>query len=338
MTRSSQRLSGADSYSDISSLTNPQFISIPASSNVELAIQRVRTIAHRGDIFYLYVVDASERLLGVVSIRNLLVARDTDSISSLISKNVVFLSERMPLKDVYRMFSESRFLSLPVVDVDGKIKGVLHAHELAGESENAAETLFEERSRGQLFELLGIKGEEEGLSPLKIARGRIPWLLVNIVGGALSAFLIHSFGAKLDEAVLFLAFVPILLIISESVGMQAASVAISTLNRTAGSQFSALFLKELGVASCLGLVCSLAISGVVFLWHRQGNFSLTIGLTVLLSTIGVSSLGSLIPYLIHRFKLDPNVSAGPVILAISDFCTLLLYLGIAFCVSHQTLR
>ncbi len=318
----------ANENASILTLVNTNFVSIPVSYNVGEAIRHVRRIASRGEIFYLYVVDEKERLLGVVSIRNLLIANDEELLQSLLSRNVVFLSDQTIIRDVYRMFSESHFLSLPVVNEEGKIKGVLHAHELMGESERAADTLFEERSRGQLFELLGIKGEE-GKSTFAIAKGRLPWLMINILGGTLSAFLIHYFGGRLKEAVLFLAFVPILLIISESVGMQAASVAIGILNRAGGSAFGRFFGKEIGVAACLGTACALGISAVVFVWLGHLSFSIAIGLTVFVSTIGVSTLGSLIPYFIHKFRLDPSVSAGPVLLAVSDFFTLLFYLGIS---------
>lgn len=303
---------------------------ISVDLSVGEALAKVRTSGKRGDIFYIYVVDTEQRLKGIVSIRNLLLGQDEDPISAVYSPKVEYLRSADPLEKAYQAFSQARFLSLPVVDGEGRIQGVLHAHELLGENERQIDALFEERTRGELFELLGIKAETLAQGAVPTAMNRLPWLLINIVGGTFSAICIHLLGGKLTHAVAILAFVPILLIVSESIGMQTASLVIANLHRSAGkSRHREVLFKEFFVAFILGLCCSILVGGGVALWRQSLDIALPVGLTVLLGAVGVSALGNLIPYLIHRLKIDPRVAAGPVVLAIADSATLLLYLFLA---------
>jgi magnesium transporter len=313
----------------LAQMASKNFLAIRADARVADAIAQVRRNAPRGDIFYLYVVDEQQRLKGVISIRNLLMANDETEIEAITSPNIVFLSVDLPVRDAYRIFSESRFLSLPVVDEDGAIQGVVHAHQLLGEPYKTVESLFEERSRGQMFELLGVQAEDSQTGFVKTALGRFPWLLINIVGGAFSAFFIERMGNTLPQAVLYLAFIPILLVVSESVGMQTASVTLDLLNRTGGQRTKHSLLRQLNISTILGALSAITIAGALLLWQGSSGIAMVLGLSLFLGTIWVSLLGTLIPLLIHKLRIDPQIAAGPVVLALADCSTLVLYLGIA---------
>lgn len=295
-------------------------------ASVADAIQTVRRAGQRGQIFYLYVVDREGVLRGIVSIRNLLLSKDTQKIADVCASGVVSLSVDAPVSEAYRLFSESRFLSLPIIDAGGKIRGVIHAHELIEEYEKETEELFEERTRGELFALLGIKAEDTSRGLFATAAGRLPWLLLNVLGGALSTLFIHFLGGKLRDAVEFLAFVPILLVISESIGMQTASVVIADLHRASSAKSTKPAKREIGVALILGTCSGLIIAAMALLWKGSGTLTTAIGLSILLGSLYVSGLGCALPSLIHRFRGDPRIAAGPVVLALADCGTLLVYL------------
>ena len=112
---------------DLRSLCRDNFITLPVDSTVSSAIQKIRRSARKGDIFYLYVTQSGKQLCGVVSIRNLLIAKDDELLSELITQNPVSLLLGTSVGDAYKLFSESRFLSLPLVDEKGTILGVIHA-------------------------------------------------------------------------------------------------------------------------------------------------------------------------------------------------------------------
>lgn len=312
----------------VKDLSIPNFITISLHLTVGEAIKVVRQSARHG-IFYIYVVDENGCLSGVVSVRNLLVSKDEDKIADIYAAGVVSLSENMAVEAAYLVFSRDRFLSLPVVDGTGKMVGVLHAHELIDEYEKDLEELYQERSRGELFELLGIKGEPVG-SPVRIAWSRLPWLLINLLGGAISAFFIHDLASGLDDAVLYLAFVPILLIITESMGMQTMSIVIGHLNRARKRQgLKKLYIRETSIAVLLAIGCGLCIAGPVYLWKGSLALSVTIAATILVGFVSACTLGHVFPALFHRMKVDPQIAAGPVVLAIADASTLVMYLLIA---------
>lgn len=310
------------------------FICIPLDDTVGEAIQRVRHTAQKGNIFYLYVTDEANRLSGVVSIRNLLLAKDTQKVREVYSPNPVFLQQDLLIEDAYSIFSKSRFLSLPVVDHEGHVKGVLHAHELLEEYGKSTEQLFEERSRGEMYELLGIKAEDTSMSVARTAWGRLPWLFVNVIGGSISAFFIHGLGGRLSRAVEFLAFVPILLIVSESVGMQTASIIMTQLHRVKSKKHKiTLHWKELGVALLLGTTLAVLLGSALQFWKNDWQLSLSIAITTALGPLLVAFIGNLVPQIFHRLRFDPRVAAGPVVLAVSDSLTLLFFLLVSLAVT-----
>lgn len=312
--------------STVRELTVPNFITVSLKGTVAEAIRTVRQSAKHG-IFYVYVVDSDQRLCGVVSVRALLVAKDDDPIDRIYSPGAVSLKASAPVQEAYRRFAKDRFLSLPVVDDAGVLVGVLHAHELIEEYEKGMEELFEERTRGALFELLGLKGKSEKEPVWRTAWSRFPWLLVNVFGGAISAYFIHRLGVGLRDAVLFLAFMPVLLIITESMGMQTLTVVISRLHGVGQTpRQGSTWLREMGVVALLGLLCALTISVPVFLWQRSWPLSAAIATTIGLGFVGVGLLANALPNLFHRLKVDPRLAAGPVVLALADAGTLVLYL------------
>jgi magnesium transporter len=314
---------------DVSGFCRPHFITISLADKVGAAIEQIRRSAHPDNIFYLYVINERHELCGIVSIRSLLLADNETPVSRVYSPKVVALEERSPVQQAYQTFAHSRFLSLPVIDSHRHILGVVHAHEIAGDSSlTAKQAISEDRTRSQLFELLGIKAEDGQHGPLRIALGRLPWLLVNISGGALCAALLHWLGGRLSNPVEVLALVPVLLVISESIGMQSASLAIANLHRTSQTADARIFLRECTIALALGIACAACLGGALFLWRGSAVAAMTIGLTVIGGCLLVSIVGNAVPFLFHRWRIDPRIAAGPVVLSLSDFLTLLVYLAI----------
>ena len=319
----------------VSEFCRPDFITISLNELVGGAIAKVRRTAQPGNIFYLYVANDRNELCGIVSIRSLLLAQDNQTVCEVYSPKIVTLQENSPVRQAYQVFANSRFLSLPVIDAQSKIIGVVHAHEIAeGFKTTAEESLFEDRVRSELFGLLGVTAEDATRNPGKIAVHRLPWLIVNITGGTLCAAILSHLGGRLSNAVEFLAFAPVLLVVSESIGMQSASLAIANLHQSSRIKSSQLFLKEWAVAGITGSVCALIMGFALYLWKGSFAFSATVSLTILLGCLMVSFVGNAVPFLFHRWKIDPRIAAGPVVLSIADCATLLLYFLVAIGMSH----
>lgn len=306
------------------------YVIVSLYSTVADAIRSIRKSAAKDHILYVYVIDREQKLCGVVSIRNLLLAGEEDSVSNIYSPSIVTLSENSTLQDAYTLFSRSRFLSLPVVNEHGKLIGIVPAHELVEQYKKEVKELFEERSRGELFEMLGIQAETGAENTLQTARKRMPWIGINVTGGMLSAVIIEMLSGNLKHSVEYLAFLPILLLVSESVGMQSASIVIANLYRTKGkTRISSIVFREASIAFLVSAVCGAAVGAAVFLWKGNSAVALTVGLSLPLGAVLVSCLGTLTPTLFHMMRFDPRVAAGPVVMAISDTAVLTLYLTAA---------
>ncbi len=305
----------------IRDLATSDYYAIPADETVAEAVDRIRLAPHIA-VSYLYVVDAQNRLVGVVPLRKLLTAPPGARIREVLAPNVIALpaeGDRALLQD---FFATYRFLAFPVVDADRRLVGVVQADAfnegLMGE--------FEGRVRHDWLASAGVTEEEQRATPLRILRLRLPWLLVTLASGLLSAVIAGRFQWALERLVILSFFVPVVLLLSESVGMQTSAVVLSALGEDIPPRLRWLLLREMGGAAMLGLACGGLVAGVSYAWLHQGAFSLVLAVTLTLTVTTASGLAVGVPGLFRRLGLDPSLAAAPLTLAVTDNLTLLTYL------------
>ena len=189
--------------------------------------------------------------------------------------------------------------------------------------------------RDDVFEVLGFHLEQiRGASPWGVFRFRFPWLLVTVTGGTLSAVLARLFEATLARSLVLAFFLTMVLALNESVSMQSMSVTIHALRSisvTSGWLASA-FRREVMTALLLGVACGLIVSALVFMWRNDLAGALVIGGSIAVSLVSACVFGLGVPSVLHRFKLDPKIAAGPVALALADFVALVIYFTSAWLV------
>ena len=230
-------------------------------------------------------------------------------------------------------FTLHRLLAFPVVDENRRILGVvdveLYTTQL-GELDRSERNEY-------LFQLIGVHlTEVQQASPVVAFRSRFPWLLCNIGGGILAAFLSGIFEGELQKAVALALFIPVVLALAESVSIQSVSLALQVLQGQHPTWAS--ILKRLRIefllGSLLGLACGLLVAAVAFIWLGQASVVLSI-LGGIVGGVTISAvIGVAVPNLLHRLKLDPQVAAGPIALAASDMLTLLIYFNLARWLLH----
>jgi len=188
------------------------------------------------------------------------------------------------------------------------------------------------KEQEDVFEVLGFHlAQTRDAAPLKAARFRFPWLIVTILSGTTCAIVSGLFENTLKEMIVLAFFMPLVLGLGESVSMQSMALAFQSLriNRPTARWYFQELRRESGTAMLLGLVCSLIVTLIVWAWHREPCQALAIGASILFSLLNACLLGLSIPSLLHAYKLDPKIAAGPITLALSDIGTLLFYLGTA---------
>jgi magnesium transporter len=317
-------LSAAQLHEPILPLAQPPRVVLKPEQTISQALESIRTSANAGSIHYFYVVDDNNKLIGVVPARHLLTAPPDKSVGDIMVDNVVAIPDWATVLIASEYFATRRLLAFPVVNGAGQLLGVVDVRLFTEEVIDLAKRTYDD-----IFQLIGVHGTAQQ-SPWHAFRDRFPWLLCNIAGGLLAAFIASRFEHLLERVVVLSLFIPIVLALGESVSMQALTLTLQGLTDgpIVWKRLFAALWKEFKTAMLLGLGCAAVVGLVVFAWRGQIEVAASIFLAIMLSMIFACLLGVAIPAVLRAAKADPGIAAGPVVLAAADVVTLLLYFGI----------
>ena len=295
---------------------------------VQQALDAIRQRGIGEKIVYFYVVDADERLAGVLPTRQLLTAPLERRLSELMIRQVAAIPHTATVLEACEAFVLHRFLAFPVVDESRRIVGVVDVGLLTDEAFDIAER----EQTDALFESIGFRvSQVHDASPLRAFRFRFPWLLATIGSGTLCALLASVYAVTLAKSIVLAFFLALVLGLGESVSIQSMTVTIQALRATHPSfgWYVRAFRREAGTALLLGAGCGTVVGLIVWLWRGTGLAGLVIGASVLLALCAACFFGLSVPTALHALRLDPKIAAGPVTLAFTDIFTLLFYFSLA---------
>jgi magnesium transporter len=305
-------------------LARPPQVVLKPDQTVATAQTDIRTHAGAASIAYFYVVGEEDKLVGVVPGRRLLTAAPDKTIAEIMIENVVAIPDWATVLIASEYFASRRLLAFPVVNGAGQLCGVVDVSLFTDEVIDLAKRTYDD-----IFQLIGVHGTAQGGAWMAF-RDRFPWLLCNIAGGLIAAFIASRFEHLLQEVVVLSLFIPIVLALGESVSMQALTLTLQ--NLTDGpivwKRLFASLWKEFKTATLLGLGCAGVVGLVVVLWRGQMLVAGSIFAAIAMSMVIACLLGVAIPSALRVAKADPRIAAGPVVLAAADVVTLLLYFGL----------
>jgi len=293
--------------------------------------QALDTIRQRGvgeKIVYFYVVDADDRLAGVLPTRRLLTAPLEQRLADVMIPRVVAIPQTASVLEACEAFVLHKFLAFPVVDDERRIVGVVDVGLLSEEAFDIAEREQTEA----MFEAIGFRvSQVRDASPVRAFRFRFPWLLATIGSGMVCALLASAYEVTLAKSLVLTFFLTMVLGLAESVSMQSMTVTIQALRATPPTfgWYVRAFRREAGTAALLGAACGTVVGLIVWLWRGTGLAAFAIGGSISLALCAACFFGLSVPALLHALKLDPKIAAGPVTLAFTDIFTLLFYFGLA---------
>jgi magnesium transporter len=305
---------------------------LDANITVGEALEQIRHEGVGERVIYFYVADEQKRLMGVLPTRRLLSASLQTRLCEIMVPRVIAIPSTATILDACEFFVLYKFLAFPVVDEQRRVIGIIDANLFAEEILQAGET--EERQHSaeivgpEFFESLGFHLEQiRGASAWRSFRFRFPWLLVTVTGGTLSAILAHFFEATLAHSLVLAFFLTMVLALNESVSMQSMSMTVHALRSISVTRgwLAVAFRREVATALLLGLACGSIVSAIVLIWRNDLAGASIIGGSIALSLVTACALGVGVPSLLHRFKLDLKIAAGPVTLALADFTALVIY-------------
>ncbi len=277
-------------------------------------------------IVYFYVVDADERLVGVVPTRRLLTAALDRPLRDIMVPRVVAIPHTATLLEACEAFVMHKFLAFPVVDEQRRIVGIVDVSFFT-------EEVFDIAGRQEeVFEALGFHvAQVRDASPLRGFRFRFPWLLATIGSGTVCALLVGAFELTLARSLVLAFFLTLALGLGESVSIQSMTVTIQALRATRPTLrwYLRALWREAGTALMLGAACGVLVGLIVWLWRGHVLAGVSIGSSLFLAMGAGCLIGLSIPSALHALKLDPKIAAGPVTLACTDLFTLLCYFGVA---------
>jgi magnesium transporter len=317
-------------------LMNPRFSTLRAEMGVDEALLYLRRRAReqRETTYYVYVLDTSQRLVGVVSLRSLLAAPPGSAVADVMATDVVSVPADMDQEAVSRLFTKHDYLALPVVDGDGHMQGIVTADDIV-HVVNAEATEDIQKMGG--MEALEDPYLEAAF--FDMVRKRAGWLSVLAIGEMLTATAMAFFQDEIQRVVVLATFVPLIISSGGNSGSQASTLVIRAiaLGEVGFRDIFQVARREIMAGFCLGMV--LAVIGFLRIWawelafHSYGALTMPVSLSVGTSLLGVvmfgTLCGSMLPFLLKKLGADPASASAPFVATLVDVSGLLIYFTVA---------
>lgn len=333
----------ADHYDlAVGEIMTTEFVSVHQDTSVDDAIDHFQAFApddpHRSTIYYVYVVDDEDRIVGVASLRELLGAPGDDPISTVVAEDVITFEVDADAQMAAVDVAQLTFSAVPVVDENDRLVGIVRSDELIGViEEETTEDLL--RMQGldlpdQLGKYTDIETKRSSLmleAPIwQILRIRIPWLIVALAGGLLAGLVIGVYEDALQEVVFLAFFIPVVMDMGGNVGTQSSTIFIRgvVLGHVDRSNVVHRILKESVVGAIIGIVVGGVAAMAAFFWIDL-NFALVVFGAMVGTCIVAALVGFLIPWLVYLIGSDPAAASNPIITTIKDVSGLLIYFTLA---------
>lgn len=307
-------------------LMSTEVVALPADMTAEEAIRELRARAEEAEtVYYAYVVDDRGTLLGVLSLRDLVLARPTTPLRQIMNADAVTLPVTMDKEEVAHLFDKYNFLAIPVVDENRKLLGIVTIDDVID--------VIREEATEDVLRLGGIPaGEEHPLDPpLSSVRKRVPWMMAYILLDLAIVAVVAHFEQTIAQITFVASLMPLIADMSGNVASQALSVAIRGI-ATGEVQWSDLphvMRKELLVGILNGLMLGAEIGLITFLLWRKPLFGVVSAVALMGNTIAACFVGGALPYVLKRIRLDPAMVSGPVATTVADITGFFLFLGLA---------
>lgn len=295
---------------------------------VQDALTAIRLVAVGERVIYFYVLDETEKLVGVVPTRRLLTAELEKPVSEVMINKVVSIPHTFTVLEACESFVMYKFLAFPVVDERQHMVGIVDV----GLFTEEVFDLAEHQQSETIFESIGLRMEQvRSASPLRAFHFRFPWLIATITSGTVCALLAGVYEATLAQALALAFFLTLVLGLGESVSVQSMTVTLQILRTSSPSLrwYIKALRREIQTAVLLGTACGAIVGLIAWIWRGAGLVALAIGSGIMLSIWIACLIGVSVPTLLHALKLDPKVSSGPITLALADIFTVVCYFTIA---------
>ncbi|MGP9833800.1 magnesium transporter [Marinobacter sp. NSM] len=307
-------------------LMSSEYAVISTGMSASAAINLLRNTApDKETIYQAYVIDNQHKLVGAVSLRNLITAMPGTPVDDLIATGLVTASTDTPQEEVARLISRYDLLALPILDHDDRLVGIVtydDAMDVA--EEEATEDIHKGATVGKLETSL------RDATPFSLYRSRVQWLVILVFANIFTGAGIAYFEEIISEHIALLFFMPLLVASAGNAGAQSATLMVRGMatGDVTVADWGKLLGKETLVASALGITMAIAVMAVGFL--RAGpEIAFVVAVTMIAVVMVGSLIGMLLPFLLDKLKFDPATASTPLITTIADVSGVLIYFSVA---------
>ncbi|MEA3287548.1 MAG: magnesium transporter [Candidatus Marinimicrobia bacterium] len=313
----------------------PDVFALHEDTTVGEAIASIQNQDEQEMVFYLYVVDDRQHLVGVISLRDLITSKPDKKLSQMMTMNVHSVQPLTDQDEVAQMVSRYNILAVPVVNSGNKLMGIITVDDVID--------VIREEATEDFFQMAGAGRDRDILmkSAFSNAKTRVPWLFASWIGGMLVASIITTYEETLGQVLALMAFLPIIIGMAGNVGTQTATIVVRGIATGRVDSATALMvvLKELKVGFMLGTLYGILLGGSGYLLGLLGymdigvmtavELGITIGVGIILAMATAAFVGALVPVLLNRINLDPAVATGPFVTTSVDILGVVVYFIVA---------
>jgi magnesium transporter len=305
-------------------LMQGEFFAVPPYWTVGQVIDHAREADDLPDTFSeIFVVDPAYRVLGSVALSRLLRTKRAVPVSEIMETDIHVVLATEDQEEAARQFERYDLFSAPVVNANGRLVGVVTVDDVVEVIQSEADE--------DMHALGGVGDESLADTVLETARGRVPWLVVNLATAILASFVIQAFDATIEQMVALAVLMPIVASMGGNAGTQTMTVTVRALatNKLGAANAQRIITRESVVGLVNGLVLSVLMVAVVFVWFGSGALGAVIGAAMIVNMLLAGVAGILIPLALNRFELDPAPASGVLVTTVTDCVGFFAFLGLA---------
>jgi magnesium transporter len=314
------------------SIMTIEYVDLRKSMTVAEALEHIRmTGVDKATVYTCYVIDEARKLLGTVSAHTLLVAPPLQKLSGLMETKVQYVTTTSDQEEAARLFDTYDLVALPVTDHEDRLVGIITVDDIVD--------VIQEENTEDFEKMAALLPSDEPYletGALLLARRRIPWLLFLMFSAIFTGAIITFFEDSLAVMPALVAFIPMLMGTGGNCGSQAATLVIRGLalgQVKTGDALKVMF-KELQISLTVGAVLSLINIVRVYLMNDSLLLAITVGISMFMTVVIAKLIGSLLPLLAEKLRLDPAIMASPVITTVVDASALLAFFSVARLILH----
>ena len=309
------------------SIMTTEFIDLTENMTIEDALERIRQIGTDTETIYTcYVLGENRILKGIISIKDLLLAKEDSLISDIMETNIISVNTIEDQEEVAKKFDKYDLYALPVVDNENRLVGIVTVYDAINVLQDEVEEDFEK--------MAAMQPTEDGYfetSVFKHAKSRIVWLLVLMLSSAITGGIITNYENAFAAIPLLVAFIPMIMDTGGNCGSQSSTLIIRGLatDELELKDVFKILWKEIRIAIIVGITLTIVNGLRIFAQYKNIQLAITVGLSITVTVILSKTVGCLLPLLAKKLKLDPAIMAAPLITTIVDILSVLVYFQIA---------